>query len=141
MTPARVSSPELRGLAYWPAIRPILTIGTCAAYVSTTAIESSVRSLPWMLAAVTPSNVSAQSPPCRMNASPAATLAILVRSLSHSAAKTSGGSLRNRRTTSVHLALVGIVRLLQRAQRMQRFQRRDAASLVDAGAVGDTQTL
>ena len=53
-----------------------------------------------MLAAVTPSKVSAQSPPCRMNASPAATLAILVRNLSHSAANTSGGSFRSLPTTS-----------------------------------------
>ena len=87
-------------MAYCPAIRPTLTIGTWAAYVSTTAIDSSVRSLPWMLAAVTPSKVSAQSPPCRMNASPAATLAILVRRSSHSAAKTSGGRVRSRATTS-----------------------------------------
>ena len=92
--------PELRGLAYCPAIRPILTIGTWAAYVSTTAIDSRVRSLPWMLAAVTPSKVSAQSPPWRRNASPAATLAILARSSSHSPAKTSGGSLRSRAITS-----------------------------------------
>src|SRR3712207_7615044 len=55
-------------------------------------MDSRVRSLPWMLAAVTPSNVSAQSPPCRMKASPAATLAILLRSSSHSPAKTSGRS-------------------------------------------------
>ena len=88
-----------RGFVYCPAIRPTLTIGTCAAYVSTTAIDSRVRSLPWMLAAVTPSNVSAQSPPCRMNDSPAATLAILLRRLSHSPANTSGGSERSRATT------------------------------------------
>src|SRR5829696_1303133 len=89
-----------RGLANWPAIRPTFTIGTCAAYVSTTAIESSVRSLPWMFAAVTSAKVSAQSPPCSMKASPAATLAILVRKLSHSAANTSGGSARSLPTTS-----------------------------------------
>src|SRR4029453_8799906 len=43
-------------------------------------MESKVRSLPWMLAAVTSAKVSAQSPPCSMKASPAATLAILTRS-------------------------------------------------------------
>ena len=31
---------ELRGFANWPAILPTLTIGTCAAYVKTTAMES-----------------------------------------------------------------------------------------------------
>ncbi len=100
MTSPRVSVAAERGLVYWPAIRPIFTIGTCAAYVSTTAIDNKVRSLPWMLAAVTPSKVSAQSPPCRMNDSPAATLAILLRRLSHSPANTSGGSDRSRATTS-----------------------------------------
>ena len=104
MTPPRVSVVELRGLANCPASRPILTIGTWAAYVSTTAMDSRVRSLPWMLAAVTPSKVSAQSPPCRMKASPAATLAILLRSSSHSPAKTSGGRVRSRATTAVTAA-------------------------------------
>ena len=100
VTPSRVSVPALRGLANWPASRPILTTGTCAAYVSTTAMDNRVRSLPWMFAAVTPSRVSAQSPPWRTNASPAATLAIFCRSSSHSPAKTSGGSVRSFATTS-----------------------------------------
>ena len=63
-------------------------------------MDSRVRSLPWMLAAVTPSKVSAQSPPCSRKASPAATLAILPRSSSHSPAKTSGGSVRSLVTTA-----------------------------------------
>ncbi len=62
-------------------------------------MDSRVRSLPWMLAAVTPSKVSAQSPPCRTNASPAATLAIFCRRSSHSPAKTSGGRVRSLVTT------------------------------------------
>ena len=53
-----------------------------------------------MLPAVTPAKVSAQSPPCSTKDSPAATLAILLRRLSHSPANTSGGSARSRATTS-----------------------------------------
>ena len=44
-----------------------------------------------MLSAVAEANVSAQSPPCRTNASPRAADAIRSRRMSHSPAKTSGG--------------------------------------------------
>ena len=87
-------------MAYWPAIRPTFTTGTDAAYVSTTAICSSTRSLLRTLSAVTPSNVSAQSPPWSRNASPRVTAAILAFSSSHSPAKTSGGHLRRRATAA-----------------------------------------
>ena len=108
-----------RGFVYCPAIRPTLTIGTCAAYVSTTAIDSRVRSLPWMLAAVTPSNVSAQSPPCRMNDSPAATLAIL---LAQAVALTGKHQRRERAQPGDDLGDLGRVvvrRLLQRVERVE----------------------
>ena len=91
-------------MAYWPAIRPSLTTGTDAAYVSTTAIWSSTRSLLRTLSAVTPSKVSAQSPPCRRNASPRATAPILVLRSSHSPAKTSGGWVRSRATAASRAA-------------------------------------
>ena len=98
-------------------------------------MDSKVRSLPWRLAAVTPSKVSAQSPPCSTNASPAATLAILNRSLSHSAAKTSGGSG---------------TQLADHLSRPHRMRRRSgcwrgfsacSASSVGTWLVSDTQTL
>src|SRR5689334_9270777 len=95
VTPSRVSSPELRGLAYWPAIRPTFTTGTLAAYCRTTDICSSTRSLARMFSAVTPSNVSAQSPPWSRNASPRATAPTFSVRSSHSPANTSGGSLRS----------------------------------------------
>ena len=63
----------------------------CAPYVRTTAICSSVLILLRMLSAVASANVSAQSPPCRKNASPRAAAAIFVLSSSHSPANTSGG--------------------------------------------------
>ena len=82
-------------MAYCPASRPTFTTGTEAAYVSTTAICSSTRSLLRMLSAVIPAKVSAQSPPCSKNALPRATAASLALSSSHSPAKTSGGIVRS----------------------------------------------
>ena len=99
------------------------------------AIDNSVRSLPWMFAAVTPSNVSAQSPPCRMNASPAATLAILVRNSSHSPAKTNGGNRLSAADHPIDRVGVGVGRLLQRAQGVQFGQRRHAGP-VNSSACG-----
>ena len=64
-------------MAYWPASRPSFTTGTEAAYVRTTAIWSSTRSLLRTLSAVAPANVSAQSPPWSRNALPCATSAEL----------------------------------------------------------------
>ncbi len=87
-------------MAYWPASRPSFTTGTEAAYVSTTAIWSSTRSLLRVLSAVTPAKVSAQSPPWSRNASPRATAASLSFSSSHSPAKTSGGIWRSRVTAA-----------------------------------------
>ena len=85
-------------MAYCPAIRPTFTTGTEAAYVRTTAIWSSTRSLFRTLSAVTPAKVSAQSPPMSMNDSPRETAATLALSSSHSPAKTSGGIVRSRAT-------------------------------------------
>ena len=60
-----------RGFANCPAIRPIFTTGTAAAYVRTSAIWSSVSILARTASAADPENVSAQSPPWSTNASPA----------------------------------------------------------------------
>ena len=91
-------------MAYCPASRPTFTTGTEAAYVRTTAICSSTRSLLRTLSAVTPANVSAQSPPWRRNALPRATSASLAFSSSHSPAKTSGGIVRSRLTAASRAA-------------------------------------
>ena len=116
-----------RGLAYCPAIRPTLTTGTEAAYVSTTAICSSTRSLLRTLSAVTPAKVSAQSPPWSRNASPRATardLGLEVVALPrehqrrHGAQPGDGG---------VDGGAVGVRRLLGRAERVQRREVGDAS--------------
>src|SRR5699024_5076469 len=73
VTPSRVSVSLDRGLAYCPASRPTLTTGRLAAYVRTTPRDSSTRSLFRTFSPVTPSTVSAQSPPGSKNASPPAT--------------------------------------------------------------------
>ena len=85
------SRSELRGLAYCPAIRPTLITGIDVPYVRTTAICSSVRSVPRRCASVLSANVSAQSPPCRRNASPRATVASRSCSASTSVAPRSAG--------------------------------------------------
>jgi hypothetical protein len=107
VTPSRVSVSLDRGLAYCPAIRPSLTTGTDAAYVSTTAICSSTCSLARTLSAVTPAKVSAQSPPWSKNARPAATSPSDVLRSSHSPAKTSGGRDRSAVTASASFASSG----------------------------------
>src|SRR3954447_4282360 len=107
VTPSRVSRSEERGLAYWPARRPSLTTGTDAAYVRTTAICRSTRSLLRTLSAVAPSSVSAQSPPWSRKASPRATAPSLSLRSSHSPAKTSGGTFRSRATASSSAARSG----------------------------------
>ena len=70
MTSPRVSVSLERGLANWPAMRPIFTTGIEAPYVSTTAICSTVFTRLRIWSAVAPAKVSAQSPPCSRNASP-----------------------------------------------------------------------
>ena len=72
-----------RGLANWPAIRPIFTTGIDAPYVSTTAICSTVLTRLRICSAVAPANVSAQSPPCSRNARPAAARAEPIAQLIH----------------------------------------------------------
>ncbi len=62
-----------RGLANWPAIRPTLTTGTPAAYVSATAICKMIFSLSRMESALNSANDSAQSPACNKKALPSAT--------------------------------------------------------------------
>ena len=54
--------------------------------------RASVRTRAEILSAVAPANVSAQSPPCRKNASPLATWARRARSRSTSPANTRGGT-------------------------------------------------
>jgi hypothetical protein len=88
-------------------MRPTLTMGTDAAYVSTTAICSSTRSLLRTLSAVAPASVSAQSPPWSRNASPRATAASLVLSSSHSPANTRGGIERSCSTVTSTAAASG----------------------------------
>src|SRR4051794_4821292 len=84
-----------RGFANWPAIRPTLTTGNAAAYVSTTDICSRIRSFSRIVTAEVSWNDSAQSPACRRNARPAATSASESRSARASPAKTSGGMPRS----------------------------------------------
>lgn len=57
-------------MAYWPAIRPIFTTGTEAAYWRTSAIWSRVRTLRRTESSRTSAKVSAQSPPWSRKASP-----------------------------------------------------------------------
>ena len=64
---------EERGLANWPAMRPIFTTGTPAPKVSTTAICSRTRNVSRMMLAVKSAKLSAQSPPCSTKALPSAT--------------------------------------------------------------------
>ena len=109
VTPSRVSSFELRGLAYCPAIRPILMIGRLAPYVSTTAICRIVLILLRMLSAVASANVSAQSPPCSKNASPRPAAASRPLSTSASPANTSGGRVASRVVTRVTWSASGQV--------------------------------
>ena len=70
MTPSRVSVSALRGLVYCPAMRPILTTGVEAAYVSTAAICKMVCNFRRMLVAVLSAKDSAQSPPMSTKARP-----------------------------------------------------------------------
>src|SRR3954452_1488302 len=84
-----------RGFANWPAIRPTLTTGNAAAYVSTTDICSRILSFSRIVTAEVSWNDSAQSPAWSRKARPAATSARASVSARASPAKTSGGIPRN----------------------------------------------
>jgi len=60
---SRVSVSEERGLANWPAMRPIFTTGWAPAKVSTTAICRKTRKKSRILSAPCSAKLSAQSPP------------------------------------------------------------------------------
>src|SRR5580698_4104845 len=75
-----VSVGSERGLANCPAMRPTFTTGLPPAKVSTTAICRIRRKVSRMLSAENSLKLSAQSPPCKRNALPAATSARRLRS-------------------------------------------------------------
>src|SRR5690606_29158366 len=109
VTPSRVSESELRGLAYCPAMRPIFTTGMLAPCVRMTAICRMVRILLRMRSAFASANVSAQSPPCRRNASPRPAAARRERSVSAAAGTTSGAEAASRSRTAPSAASSGHV--------------------------------
>ena len=82
---------EERGLTNCPAIRPTLTTGSVAPYVSTAAICSMILSFSRIVIAENSWNDSTQSPAWSRNARPSATLASESRRARASPAKTSGG--------------------------------------------------
>ena len=96
-----------RGLANWPAMRPILTTGLLAAKVSTTAICRNTRKKSRIGSAPCSEKVSAQSPPWSMKARPAATSPKAFRSARASPAKTSGGKLASSFSTTRRAASSG----------------------------------
>src|SRR5215471_8011941 len=103
--PSRFSVGEERGLANWPAMRPTCTTGDAAAYVRTTAICRNTRKKSRMLLAVwliarCSVKLSAQSPPCRRNASPDATRPSACLRFLASPAKISGGKVASCCSTS-----------------------------------------
>ena len=91
--PPTVSVGEVRALASCPAIRPTLTTGSVAPYVSTAAIWRRILSFSRMWTAERSANDSAQSPACRRNLRPACTSPSALSSSRASPAKTSGGTL------------------------------------------------
>ena len=97
---------EVRGFTNWPAMRPTLTTGSVAPYVSTAAICSMIFSFSRIVIAENSWNDSTQSPACRRNARPSATPASASRSARASPAKTSGGIAASRlRTVSTRSPL------------------------------------
>ena len=96
-----VSTSAERGLENCPAMRPILTTGQLAPKVSTADICRMTRNMSRMLSALNSAKLSAQSPPCRMNTSPAAARARLAFSLRASPANTSGGNVRSSFSTRI----------------------------------------
>src|SRR5215475_10966443 len=105
--PLRFSVAELRGLANWPPMRPILTTGNAAAKVSTTAICRNTRKKSRMLSAPCSAKLSAQSPPCSRKACPTATRPSACLRLRASPANTSGGKLASWRSTWASAAASG----------------------------------
>jgi hypothetical protein len=75
VTPPRVSESVERGFAYWPAMRPIRTIGFFVPWTSTRLICSRIFSFAAIGSERQSSKLSAQSPPCSTNASPRAAFA------------------------------------------------------------------
>ena len=98
---------DVRGFANWPAMRPILTTGNAAANVITTAICRITRKKSRMLLAPCSAKLSAQSPPWRRKASPAATRARCFFRRRASPAKTSGGKVASCFSTSARAAWSG----------------------------------
>ena len=93
-----------RGLANWPAIRPIFTTGMPAPKVSTTAICSSTRKESRILSAWKSANASAQSPPWSTKPRPAQTSASRSLSVRASPANTSGGQVASLPSTAARAA-------------------------------------
>jgi hypothetical protein len=92
VTPSLVSRSAERGLAYWPAMRPMRTTGRRVPWTSTRLICIKIFSFAAIESDRQSSKLSAQSPPCSTNASPRAAAASCVRSPSISHDVTSGGS-------------------------------------------------
>mmetsp|Transcript_13202 Transcript_13202/g.52910 ORF Transcript_13202/g.52910 Transcript_13202/m.52910 type:complete len:234 (-) Transcript_13202:87-788(-) len=99
VTPSRVSVVELRGLANWPAMRPILTMGCPPPYVIVSAICSSTRNVSRTLLTENSSKLSAQSPPISTNPSPSVALASDSCSVRTSPANTRGAHASSSRST------------------------------------------
>ncbi len=92
VTSPRVSTSAERGLAYWPAMRPMRITFLRVPWTSTSDICRRILSLPAIEAARQSSKLSAQSPPWSTNASPRAARASSPRSRSTSHDVMSGGS-------------------------------------------------
>ena len=82
-----------RGLANCPAIRPTLTTGTLAPYISDIVICSNTRKKLRRFSSLNSAKLSAQSPPCSKNALPKAASASSRLSARDSPGEASGGKL------------------------------------------------
>ncbi len=98
--PSWVSTSSERGLANWPAMRPIFTTGRSAPKVSTVAMLRKTQNVSRILLAVNSAKLSAQSPPWSRKALPSATCARLDIKLRASPANTSGGWVFSRASTA-----------------------------------------
>src|SRR5205823_14207562 len=106
-------------------MRPTFTTGEEPAKVSTTAICRNTRKKSRILLAPCSAKLSAQSPPCSRNASPAATRASAFFRLRASPAKTSGGNVASCASTSANalasgysgICITGLVRQLSGVHR------------------------
>ena len=122
-TPSTYSVGAERGFVNCPAIRPTLTTGSVAPYVSTADIWRSTLRRSRIATAETCRNDSAQSPACRRKARPSTASPSARRSARASPAKTSGGSCPRRSRTASDGCRVGPVGLLQGRQRPPRGRR------------------